>query len=164
MSRNIKTLFLQEKPVKTLLTLKRFEEPSYPAVISKEIESTYAHTWRVILTLEELGLVRFEKKGRIKLVKPSELGSSIAGELENLQALLEVAEADATIESIYQREVKGRLRVQINKERVLNRLRLQAKRLEKLADSKHEETWKHAGRCLRRTEEIEREVTGLIVG
>ena len=162
--RNIKALFLQEKPVKTLLTLKRFGEPSYPAVISKEIESTYAHTWRVILTLKELGLVRFEKKGRIKLVKLSELGSSIASEFENLQALLEVAEADAAIESIYQRKVKGRLRVQINRERVLNRLRLQAKRLEKLAGSKNEEIWKHVRKCLGRIEEIEREVTGLIVG
>ena len=163
-SRNIETLFLQEKPVKTLLTLKRIEGPSYPAVISKEIGSTYAHTWRVILTLKELGLVRFEKRGRIKLIELTELGTSLASALADVQAMLEVVMANAIAEDIYQREVSGRLRAEINRKRVLKRLNVQAKRLERLTDTKREEIWKHARRCLKRIEEIEREATGLIVG
>ena len=79
MAKNDATVFFfQEKPVKILLELKRASKPLYVAVIARTTKSAYAHTWRVLLRLEGLGLVEFEGHGRVKLVKLTELGVALA--------------------------------------------------------------------------------------
>ncbi len=160
----VETLFLQEKPAKMMLTLRGTDKPVYAAILSKETDSTYAHTLRVLLKLEELGLVRFEEKGRIKLVRLTELGGALANELSSLLDLLELAEIASAIESLYEREVKGHLREEINKEAVLNRLGQQTKKLEPLTHGKSEGIEQLAKKQLKRIEEVLREVKGLIVG
>jgi DNA-binding MarR family transcriptional regulator len=69
-------LFLRPKPVKMLISLK--VGPKYATVIAKEVDCTYSHTVKLLDLFKELALVDFEKKGRIKIVKLTELGEDIA--------------------------------------------------------------------------------------
>ncbi len=69
-------LFLRPKPVKMIVSLK--SGPKYATVIAKEVDCTYSHTVKLLELFKELGLVDFEKKGRIKIVKLTELGEDIA--------------------------------------------------------------------------------------
>jgi len=160
----VETLFLQEKPAKIVLAAKRADKPMYVAKLSKETDSTYAHTFRVVSKLEELGLVVSKDEGRIKLVKLTEMGEAFAGGLINLLDLSELIEIAIAVESLYEREVKGHLRGDIEKEAVLGRLEQQTKKLEHLTCEKPEVVTQLAKKQLKRIEEISREVKGLIVG
>jgi len=79
-------LFLHVKPVRMLTVLQ--DGPKYATIISKETDCTYSHTVKLLDMFRDFGLVDFEKKGRIKVVKLSEDGQSIAGSLYNVMAKL----------------------------------------------------------------------------
>lgn len=160
----LEKLFLQEKPGRIVLALKSAEKPVYVARLAKETDSTYAHTFRLISKLEELGLVASKDEGRVKLVKLTEVGGALADQLSSLLDMLELVEIAVTVESLYEREVKGRLRSDINKEAVLSRLEQQMKKLERLTSEKPETIVQLAKKELKQAEEISREVKGLIVG
>jgi DNA-binding MarR family transcriptional regulator len=160
----VETLFLQDKPVKIVLAAKRADKLTYVAKLSKETNSTYAHTFRVVSKLEELGLVVSKDEGRIKLVRLTEMGEAIADELLTFLELSELIEIATAVESLYEREVKGHLREDIDKEVVLGRLEQHAKRLERLMCEKPEVVTQLAKKQLKRIDEISREVKGLIVG
>lgn len=53
-------------------------KPKYATILSKEVDCTYSHTVKVLNTFKELGLVEFEKRGRIKIVKLTETGEALA--------------------------------------------------------------------------------------
>ncbi|GAH06617.1 unnamed protein product [marine sediment metagenome] len=95
--------------------LKSENKPLYTAIISKEIDCTYAHTLNVLAELEKLKLVSFKETGRIKLVNLTELGEEAAAVLENFIDLLRLGDAEAEVNQIYEREIKGRLRAEMNK-------------------------------------------------
>ncbi|MFH0862482.1 MAG: winged helix DNA-binding protein [Candidatus Altiarchaeota archaeon] len=86
--RNISRLLLHEKPAGIILSLKE-KEKKYPTVLSKENDCTYTHTLKILQELKEYGLVEFDKDGRIKYVKLTELGEDVAHELEGLVRYLE---------------------------------------------------------------------------
>ena len=161
---DVGALFLREKPERMMLALKTAGRPIYVAEISKEAESTYAHTLRVLAKLEELGLVGFEENGRVKLVTLTESGDALAEKLLDMMDVLELAEIGRAVEELYGKEVKGRLREDVNKEAVLNKLEQQAKRLERLSQGKPEVIEKLVKRRVKRIDDISREVKGLIVG
>ena len=77
-------LFLHPKPVKMLTSLKN-EEVRYATQVSKVVDCTYSHTVKVLELFRKLGLVQFEKKGRIKLVKLTDTGIEIAHDFEGLR-------------------------------------------------------------------------------
>jgi len=78
------TLFLHPKPVKMLTILKK-EDVQYATQVSKVVDCTYSHTVKVLETFKKLGLVVFEKKGRIKLVKLTDEGMDIAHDFEGIR-------------------------------------------------------------------------------
>ncbi len=80
----LENLFLREKPAKILISLKTEKENKYVNQLSKEVDCTYAHTIKILDDFEALGLVRFEKTGRIKRVKLTEIGWDIAHDLESI--------------------------------------------------------------------------------
>jgi len=160
----LERLFLQEKPSRIMLVLNSVEKPVYIAKLAKETESTYAHTFRLISKLEELGLAISRDEGRIKLVKLTEIGKALADELSTLLRLMELAEVSAAITTLYEREVKGHLREDIKKETVLTRLEQYGKKLNRLADSKLGIVGELTKKELKKVDEIIREVKGLIVG
>lgn len=75
-------MFLREKPAKILLGLKTTKGSIYATMLSKEANCTYSHTIKILNVFKELGLVEFEKTGRIKKVTLTDDGWDIAHNLE----------------------------------------------------------------------------------
>jgi len=77
-------LFLHSKPVKMLTSL-NMGTVKYATQVSKAVDCTYSHTVKVLDQFKNLGLVEFDKKGRIKLVKLTDQGVEIAHDFEGLR-------------------------------------------------------------------------------
>ncbi|WP_135604554.1 MarR family transcriptional regulator [Methanococcoides sp. NM1] len=80
---NPEYLFLQEKPTLALLAI-WFYGRTYASVITKEINSTFAHTTKILSRMEEDGLVVFTVEGRIKYVELTEKGHNVVSLLKDL--------------------------------------------------------------------------------
>jgi DNA-binding PadR family transcriptional regulator len=81
-------LFLQEKPTLALLAIWSFQK-TYASVITKEINSTFAHTTKILTKMEEYGLVQFSVEGRVKYVELTEHGYQVVDALKNLIMAIE---------------------------------------------------------------------------
>lgn len=83
MSKNaLENLFLREKPSKILIGLKTAKGSVYATILSKEADCTYSHTIKILESFKKMGMVKFEKKGRIKKVVLTDDGWDIAHHLE----------------------------------------------------------------------------------
>jgi predicted transcriptional regulator len=71
-----------------LVSLKRKARMRYGSVLAKEVDCTYSHAVKILQTLEDLGLVVFEKKGRIKLIQLTKKGNDAAEAIEQIQSLI----------------------------------------------------------------------------
>lgn len=92
----LEDLFLREKPARIILSLKTAKNHVYATILSKEADCTYSHTIKILDVLESMGLVTFDKKGRIKGVKLTNDGWDIAHNLEAMQKkLVQVEEKQA---------------------------------------------------------------------
>lgn len=85
---NPEKLFLQEKPTRALLFIGSMGK-TYASVISKEIDSTFAHTTRILAKMEQCGLIRFTFEGRIKFVELTEYGREVEAALKEFKDLIE---------------------------------------------------------------------------
>lgn len=81
-------LFFHDKPTGIILSLKD-SIGKYASVLSKETDCTYTHTLKILTQMQTLGMVEFEKKGRIKFVKLTDAGVDIAGEVDGIVKQLE---------------------------------------------------------------------------
>ena len=79
-------MFFRIRPVEILLSLK--DGPKYASILSRENNCTYSHTVKLLEQFKKFGLVEFEKKGRIKIVKLTEDGQGVAGGLHNAMSKL----------------------------------------------------------------------------
>jgi predicted transcriptional regulator len=68
------------KPVKLLTSLKN--GPKYATILSKEVDCTYSHTVKLLDQFKNFGIVDFEKKGRIKIIKLTDDGEDLAHAVE----------------------------------------------------------------------------------
>lgn len=85
-NRLLENLFLREKPAKILLGLKIPKSGTvYASILSKDADCTYSHTIKILNMLKRMGIVSFEKSGRIKKVALTNDGWDIA---HNLEAIL----------------------------------------------------------------------------
>ena len=71
-----------------LTALKKISKVRYGSLLAKEVDCTYSHAVKILQTLEKLGLVTFEKKGRIKLIKLTKKGQDIAEDIDSIKRLL----------------------------------------------------------------------------
>ncbi len=79
----LEELFLREKPAKIFLGLKTLKDKSiYATLLSKYADCTYSHTIKILNVLKGLGLVDFNKTGRIKTVTLTDDGWDVAHNLE----------------------------------------------------------------------------------
>ncbi|WMW25253.1 MarR family transcriptional regulator [Methanolobus sediminis] len=81
-------LFLQEKPTLALLAIWSLQK-TYASVITKEINSTFAHTTKILAKMEEHGLVQFSVEGRVKYVELTDHGYQVVDALKNLIMAIE---------------------------------------------------------------------------
>jgi DNA-binding MarR family transcriptional regulator len=84
---NAEKLFLQEKPTLALIFIGS-REKTYASVISKEIDSTFAHTTRILAKMEQCGLIRFTFEGRIKFVELTEYGGEVETALKEFRDII----------------------------------------------------------------------------
>lgn len=87
-SKDTLDIFFRRKPALMLIALKRMTRARYGSILAKEVDCTYSHAVKILQTLERLGLVVFEKKGRTKLIKLTKRGHEIAENIENVKRLL----------------------------------------------------------------------------
>jgi len=81
-------IFFRRKPALMLIALKKISRARYGSVLAKEVDCTYSHAVKILQTLEQLGLVVFDKKGRIKLIKLTKKGEEIAENIDNIKRLV----------------------------------------------------------------------------
>ena len=68
-----------------MLTSLKNEDIKYATQVSKVVDCTYSHTVKILDLFRSLGLVVFEKKGRIKIVRLTEDGLDIAHDFEGIR-------------------------------------------------------------------------------
>jgi|GEM_PF-336303 len=93
--RVLEDMFLRDKPSKILLDLNNAKGRIYATILSKDADCTYSHTIKILNLFKKMGLVSFEKKGRIKIVKLTDSGWEIAHNLDAIARKLDEIE-DAT--------------------------------------------------------------------
>ena len=71
-----------------LVALKKISRARYGSILAKEVDCTYSHAVKILQNLEKLGLVMFEKSGRIKLIKLTKKGQEIAESIEIIKGKL----------------------------------------------------------------------------
>lgn len=76
---NKKSLFLKEKPVLALVNIHR-NGKTYGSLISRDIDTTYAHTVNIINQLEKNGLITSKKEGRKRILQTTEEGALYASQ------------------------------------------------------------------------------------
>jgi len=81
-------IFFRRKPALMLVALKKMARVRYGSVLAKEVDCTYSHAVKILHSLERLGLVNFEKKGRIKLIRLTKRGREVADHIENIKKLI----------------------------------------------------------------------------
>ena len=81
-------IFFRRKPALMLVALKRIARARYGSILAKEVDCTYSHAVKILQNLEKLGLVIFEKKGRIKLIKLTKRGQEVADSIENIKRII----------------------------------------------------------------------------
>lgn len=84
--KSILNLFFRQKPVKLLINLR--DGPKYATILSKEVDLTYSHTVKLLEQFKSFGLVEFEKKGRIKIIKLTDVGTEISKHFETAYSKL----------------------------------------------------------------------------
>ncbi|MBI2075656.1 MAG: hypothetical protein HYT72_00220 [Candidatus Aenigmarchaeota archaeon] len=77
----LEELFLRKKPVRLLECIK-IGGTKYVSVLAKETDCTYSHTVKLLGMFMDLGLVEFDKQGRIKYVKLTQDGMELATDFE----------------------------------------------------------------------------------
>ena len=80
----LEDMFLRKKPVKLLMAMKIGGPVKYISMLSKETDCTYSHTVKLLEQLRQLGLVTFDKMGRVKYIKLTQDGEELAGYFENV--------------------------------------------------------------------------------
>lgn len=81
-------VFFRKKPALMLIALKKVGRARYGSILAKEVDCTYSHAVKILQGLEKIGLVNFEKKGRIKLIKLTKNGQQVADNISAVRELL----------------------------------------------------------------------------
>ena len=77
--------FFRKKPALILMALSKGTRNRYGSLLAKEVDCTYSHAVKILQSLEKFGLVNFEKKGRIKLIKLTLKGNEVADSIKKIK-------------------------------------------------------------------------------
>ena len=90
MAKEAFNIFFRKKPALILIALKRGGRARYGSLLAKEVDCTYSHAVKILQTLEKIGLVEFEKKGRIKLIRLTTKGNEVANNIQKIRDLITI--------------------------------------------------------------------------
>ena len=85
------TLFVKEKQVKILLLLKDQSQEWYISNLAKAAGTTYVHACNLLLNCERLGIITSMKHGKIKSIKLTEKGMTLANSLSSIYGAINEA-------------------------------------------------------------------------
>jgi len=88
MAKDAFNTFFRKKPALILVALRKSTKARYGSVLAKEVDCTYSHAVKILQSLEKFGLVAFEKKGRIKLIKLTSKGMEVAEAIHKIKNVL----------------------------------------------------------------------------
>ncbi len=71
-----------------LIALGKVSRVKYGSQLAKEVDCTYSHAVKILQNLEGFGLVSFEKKGRIKVIKLTRKGANVAEHISAIRELI----------------------------------------------------------------------------
>jgi predicted transcriptional regulator len=77
-------VFLHDKPARILLGMRDSRDRAYASTLAKIADCTYSHTVKILEFFRKAGLVAFEKKGRVKYIKLTSLGETVANDIDSL--------------------------------------------------------------------------------
>ena len=79
-------MFIKEKPAKALVFIHRNQNTDdvFVSKISRRVDTTYAHSCKIIEKLEEEGYVESEKRGRKKFLTLTDEGEQMAMDLGDI--------------------------------------------------------------------------------
>jgi len=85
MARDAFNTFFRKKPALILIALRKSTRARYGSLLAKEVDCTYSHAVKILQSLQKFGLVAFEKKGRIKLIKLTDRGQETAQNIQKIK-------------------------------------------------------------------------------
>lgn len=84
MGDELEEFFLNEKPARILVSLRQQTTDNYATSISRQVDSTYSHTVKVLHRMEDFNLIEYEQKGRKREITLTQKGERIAEILDGL--------------------------------------------------------------------------------
>jgi len=75
-------VIFREKPAMMLVEMKNAKDGIYASNLAKKVDCTYSHVVKILQEMEKAGLVNFDKKGRIKMLKLTKKGSDVANYID----------------------------------------------------------------------------------
>ncbi len=80
--------FFRKKPALMLVALRKSTRSRYGSILAKEVDCTYSHAVKILQGMEKLGLILFEKQGRIKTIRLTKRGNEVADYIEKVKDIL----------------------------------------------------------------------------
>ena len=87
-NKEIFNVFFREKPAMMLINLRNSKNTIYASTLAKQIDCTYSHVVKILQSMQEEGLVDFDKQGRLKLLTLTQKGQKIAEHIDNIRSNL----------------------------------------------------------------------------
>lgn len=87
-NKEIFNAIFREKPAMMLIALKNTEQEVYASSLAKIIDGTYSYIVKVLMDMEQAGLVEFKKQGRLKIIKLTKKGSEVAESINKIKHAL----------------------------------------------------------------------------
>jgi predicted transcriptional regulator len=81
-------VFFRSKPAMMLVALRNSNKSRYGSILAKEVDCTYSHAVKILQEMETAKLVEFQKNGRIKTIKLTATGETVAGHIERIREIL----------------------------------------------------------------------------
>lgn len=87
-NKKIFKILFREKPAMMLVELRNAKAEVYASSLAKNVDCTYSHVVKILQEMEKEGLITFDKQGRLKLLKLTKKGESVADSIDKVRASL----------------------------------------------------------------------------
>ncbi len=82
------SVFFREKPANMIINLRLAKDDMYASSLAKIVDCTYSHVVKILQQMQRAGLVEFKKVGRLKLLKLTKKGESVADHIDKIRMVL----------------------------------------------------------------------------
>ena len=87
-TKKIFNVFFREKPALMMVHLLNKTSDIYASSLAKTVDCTYSHVVKILQEMSKLGLVSFDKQGRLKVLNLTKKGQDMAQYIEKIKNML----------------------------------------------------------------------------